>query len=113
MSTFEIREPMIMKKFFAYLSLYIPQSLLSTRYIVERVSLLADDPATCDHEWDVVAGILDMVELQVQCRKCATYSEVPSPSKEEWVACAGAMENPYPWKDKTRIRFYQLDGTTP
>ena len=100
---------MTMKKFFAYLSLFIPQSLLSTKYIFERVSLLADDPATCDHEWDVVAGILNTVELQVQCRKCATYSEVPSPTKEEWDACYGAMENPYPWEDKSCIRYYQVD----
>jgi hypothetical protein len=99
-----------MKKILAYLSFFVPQSLLSTEYIVSRIGVLAADPATCDHEWDVVAGILSTVELQVQCRKCATYSEVPAPSKEEWNACYGAMENPYPWTDKSRIRFYFVDG---
>lgn len=100
-----------MRKVFAYLSLLIPQSLLSTKYIVERIQYLVDDPTTCDHDWDVVAGILSTIELQVQCKKCATYSEVPNPSKEEWDACYGAMENPYPWDDKSRIRFYHDDGT--
>ncbi|GLT08232.1 hypothetical protein GCM10007928_04630 [Sulfitobacter porphyrae] len=99
------------KKFIAYLSLFVPQSLLSTKYIVERVSLLADDPATCDHEWDVVACISNTVELQVQCRKCATYSEVPDPTKEEWETSHGAMEIPYPWEDKSRIRYYHIDDT--
>lgn len=101
---------LVLNKILAYLSLFIPQSFLSTNYIVDRIGLLADDPATCEHEWDVVAGILSTVELQVQCRKCATYSEVPNPSKEEWNACYGAMENPYPWSDKTRIRLYFIDG---
>lgn len=100
-----------MKKFLAILSLFVPQSWLSTSYIVERIHILADDPDTCEHEWDVVAGILSTVELQVQCRKCATYSEVPNPTKEEWAACYGAMENPYPWEDTSRIRYYQTDGT--
>jgi|TARA_B100000446_G_scaffold187589_2_gene217288 hypothetical protein len=101
----------LMKKVLAILSLYVPQSWLSTTYIVERISILADDPHTCEHEWDVVAGILSTMELQVQCRKCAAYSEVPNPSKEEWGSCAGAMENPYPWEDKSRIRYYQIDDT--
>lgn len=104
---------MSMKKFFAYLSLLIPQSLLSTKYIVERVALLADDPSNCDHEWDVVAGILDTVELQVQCRKCAIYSEVPNPTEEEWEACYGAMKAPYLWEDKSRIRYYRVEDTKP
>lgn len=100
----------VLNKILAHLSLFIPQSLLSTNYIVSRIGLLVDDPSTCDHEWYVVAGILSTVELQVQCRKCATYSEVPSPSKEEWDACYDAMENPYLWDDKMRIRFYFGDG---
>lgn len=95
-----------MKKMLAYLSLLIPQSYLSTSYLHNRLQFLLADPTTCDHEWEVVAGILNTVELQVQCQKCATYSEVPNPSKEEWDACAYAMENSYPWNDKSRIRFY-------
>ncbi len=101
---------LVLNKILAYLSFFIPQSLLSTNYIVARIGILADDPSTCDHEWYVVAGILNTVELQVQCKKCATYSVVPNPSKEEWEACYGAMENPYLWDDKTRISFYFDDG---
>ena len=100
-----------MRKIVAILSLFVPQSWLSTAYIGERISILAGDPDSCEHEWDVVAGILSDVELQVQCRKCATFSEVPNPTKEEWDACAGAMANPYPWEDKSRIRYYQVDNT--
>lgn len=100
-----------MKKILATLSLFVPQSWLSTSYIVERISILADDPDICEHDWNVVAGILSTVELQVQCRKCATYSEVPNPTKKEWEDCAGAMENPYPWEDTSRIRYYQIDET--
>jgi len=95
-----------MKKILAHLSLFIPQSFLSTNYISYRLQFFLADPATCDHEWEVVAGIWNTVELQVQCQKCATYSEVPNPSIEEWDACADAMENSYPWHDKSRIRFY-------
>lgn len=102
-------EDIRLKIILAYLSLFIPQSFLSTAYIVERVNYLADNPATCEHEWDVVAGILSTVELQVQCRKCATYSEVPNPSQDEWAACSDAMENPYPWEDHSRIRYYFVD----
>ncbi len=98
-----------MKMLLAYLSLYIPQSLLTSKYMAERIQLLAADPDTCEHEWDVVACILSTVELQVQCRKCATYSEVLNPSKEEWAASYDAMENPYPWEDLSRIRLYQVD----
>lgn len=98
-----------MKVIFAYLSFLVPQSFLSTAYMVERIKILAADPVTCEHEWDVVAGILNAVELQVQCRKCAIYSEVPDPSKDEWAACYGAMENPYPWKDHSRIRYYFVE----
>lgn len=100
-----------MKEILAYLSLLIPHSLLSTKFIIERSKYLLDDPATCEHEWDVVAGILSTVELQVQCRKCGIYSEVPNPSKEEWDACYNAMENPYPWDDKSRIRYYLVNDT--
>ena len=100
-----------MREIVAILSLFVPQSWLSTAYIGERISILAGDPDSCEHEWDVVAGILSTVELQVQCRKCATFSEVPNPTKEEWDACAGAMANPYPWEDKSRIRYYQVDNT--
>ncbi|WP_136444168.1 hypothetical protein [Pacificoceanicola onchidii] len=99
----------MLKKTRALLSLLVPQSWLSTAYITERLSILMDDPATCEHDWYVVAGILDTVELQVQCMKCGTYSEVPEPTQEEWNACAGAMENPYPWEDTSRIRYYQTD----
>lgn len=101
---------LLMKKILAYLSLLIPPSLLSTKYIFYRLQFFLDDPTTCDHEWEVVAGILNTVELQVQCQKCATYSEVPNPSLEEWDACADAMENSYPWGDKSRIRFYFDDA---
>jgi hypothetical protein len=98
------------KKIFAYLSLFIPNALLSTAYIFDRLQYFADDPDTCDHEWDVVASILNTVELQVQCSKCFTYSEVPDPSEVEWNASYGAMEAPYPWADKTRIRYYFSDN---
>ncbi|WP_346910714.1 hypothetical protein [uncultured Roseibium sp.] len=103
-----------MKKLLAYLSLLIPHSLLPSSYIHKRLEYLLDDPATCTHEWDVVAGILNGengVELQVQCHNCGTYSEVPDPTIEEWEACADAMENPYPWTDLSRIRYYFVDGT--
>lgn len=95
-----------MKKFFAYLSLLVPNSLLSTAYMFDRLQYFASDPKTCDHTWDVVASIVNTVELQVQCNKCLTYSEVPDPSEEEWGASYGAMEDPYPWADKKRIRYY-------
>jgi len=94
-----------MQRFLAMLSLFIPQSLLSTAFIMKRLQYFAEDPETCSHEWDVVAGILSTVELQVQCRKCFIYGEVPNPSKEEWDSCYGAMENPYPWDDASRVKF--------
>ena len=99
-----------MKKFLAYLSLIVPQSLLTTKYIVERIPLLAADPSTCDHEWDVVASISTTVELQVQCRKCAINSAIPDPAEQEWGASYGAIENPYPWEDKSRIRHDLNNG---
>lgn len=98
-----------MRKLLAHLSLFVPQSLLSTKYLLERLDYLLDDPSTCDHDWDVVAGITSTVELQVQCRKCATYSEVPDPSKEEWTEAAHAMVSPYPWHDKSRVRYHLED----
>ena len=94
----------IVGRMLAYLSLWVPNSWLSTKYLFARLKYFAADPATCEHEWDVVASILSTVELQVQCRKCFTYGEVPNPSKEEWGASYGAMENPYPWLDRTRVR---------
>ncbi len=99
-----------MKKLLAYLSLIVPQSLLTTKYLLERIPLLAADPSTCDHEWDVVASISSTVELQVQCRKCAIYSEIPDPTEQEWDASYGAMATPYPWEEKSRIRHYQANG---
>ena len=95
------------RKLIAYLSFLVPQSWLSTEYMADRVWDLAGDPETCDHDWWVVASIISTVELQVQCQKCATYSEVPDPTKEEWEKSYDAMENPYPWRDKSRISFYR------
>jgi hypothetical protein len=92
------------KKVLVYLSLLVPASLLSTKYLFDRIELLPDDPENCDQDWMVIAGILNTVELQVQCAKCASYSKVPNPTKEEWDACAGAVENPNPWEDKTPVR---------
>ena len=97
----------------AYLSFLVPQSFLSTAYMNQRIEYLKDDPATCDHNWEVVASILSTAELQVQCIKCATYSEVSDPSEEEWADAYDAMENPYPWTDKSRIGFYLDDKATP
>jgi hypothetical protein len=88
----------------AYISLLVPSSWLPTKYLFARLKYFAADPATCEHEWEVVAGILSTIELQVQCRKCIIYGEVPNPSEEEWGAAYGAMENPYPWLDRSRVR---------
>lgn len=99
-----------MKRLFATLSLLIPSALLSTKFLMWRLHALSRDPETCDHRWYVIAGIWNTVELQVQCIHCLTYSEVPDPSVEEWEACAGAMENPYPWEDKSRIRYYETES---
>ncbi|MCP5074354.1 MAG: hypothetical protein GY947_13840 [Rhodobacteraceae bacterium] len=99
-----------MKRLLVYLSFLVPGSLLTTKFLHERLTYLFADPATCDHEWHVVASILNDVELQVQCFTCGTYSEVPDPSQEEWDQSYGAMENPYPWEDVTRIRLYQGGG---
>ncbi|GGX56639.1 hypothetical protein GCM10007385_26760 [Tateyamaria omphalii] len=96
-----------MKKLVARLSFLVPTSWLSTAYLFERIDILSADAATCDHEWHVVASILSSVELQVHCYKCNTYSEVPDPSKKEWDESYNAMENPYPWRDHSRIRYYQ------
>jgi len=95
----------------AYLSFFVPQSILTTKYIVERVGILAANPATCEHDWYVVASILSTTELQVQCQLCATFSEIPSPSKAEWDTAFGAIENPYPWKDLSRIRYYIVNDS--
>ena len=92
-----------MEKLLATLSLFIPQSLLSSRYIQRRLELFADDSTDCEHEWYVVAGILSTGSLQVQCVRCASFSEVDNPSLDEWERCAGAMENPYPWEDAERV----------
>lgn len=96
-----------MKKFLARLSLFLPHSLFSTKYLVERIELLSTGASTCDHEWWVVASILNTVELQVQCYRCNTYSVVPDPTKEEWDASYEAMENPYRWHDTSRIGYCQ------
>ena len=92
-----------MGRLLAYLSLVVPMPWLPTRYIIHRMRYFAADPQTCEHEWEVVASILSTVELQVQCCKCLTYSEVPKPSEEEWSASFGAMSKAYPWPDRTRV----------
>jgi hypothetical protein len=98
-----------MEKVLAYLSFLVPQSLISTAYLFERLRIIGPDPNECDHEWEVVAGIFNGVELQVSCRKCMTYSEVPDPTEEEWVA-ATAMTDTYPWYEESRIRYYSKNG---
>ena len=95
-----------MNKLLAYLSLLIPESLLTNNYLIKRTQYFLENPAACEHDWKVVAKILSTAELQVQCMKCATYSEVTNPSEEEWAAASGAMETPYRWQDKSRIRYY-------
>ncbi len=89
----------------------MPRSILSSKYIYDRVALLAVDPATCEHEWLVVASISNTVELQVQCNYCATYSSIPDPTEDEWNASFNAMENPYFWDDHSRIKYYFVDDT--
>jgi len=100
-----------LEKLLAYLSFLIPGRFLTTKYLFKRLDLISADPATCDHEWWVVASILETVELQVQCYNCMTYSEVTKPTEGEWADSYGAMENPYRWEDVTRIRLYEVAGT--
>lgn len=85
--------------------------LLPTSVLNWIVKTFAGDPRTCDHEWDVVCGILNDVAIQVQCGKCATWGSVPDPSKEEWDKCAGAYDNPYRWEYPERVEFIILDET--
>ena len=97
-----------MGKILAYLSLLIPQSLLPSWYIHKRLPYFLADPATCEHDWWVVACILSTVELQVQCYRCGKYSEIPDPTLEEWTASHDAMLNSYRWPDPSRVRFHLL-----
>ncbi|APX15665.1 hypothetical protein VWY34_06600 [Phaeobacter sp. JH20_02] len=94
---------MKLEKILALLSFLVPGRLLSTRYLFKRLEILGQDPETCEHKWLVIAAIRNSVELQVQCVRCFAYSEVSDPSQQEWNDAFGAMENPYPWDDDSRV----------
>ena len=64
---------------------------------------LADDPDKCEHEWTVYSTAYAEVCLLVECYKCMSYGTVNDPTEEEWENAFGAMSNPYPWKDNSRV----------
>jgi hypothetical protein len=64
---------------------------------------------TCEHEWEVVGTAYNQGCLELNCKQCASWANVLDPSKEEWAAAYGALDNPYPWTDLSRVNSIPSD----
>ena len=73
------------------------------KLLIWIIKKLSDEPNKCEHEWTVYSTASAEVCLLVECYKCMSYGTVNDPTEDEWGNAFGAMSNPYPWKDNSRV----------
>lgn len=80
---------------------------------MKNKKIAEDGRAACDldkHEWVVFSTALAEVCIMVQCVECGAHGTVDDPTIEEWGRAFDASENPYLWREDSRVTLRGLDG---